>query len=62
MATKRENASDASAPTYTKQQFLSAQRFSDRKDILNALLVDDQLYTMEQVETLLADFMKKEVS
>lgn len=62
MAIKKENASDASAQTYTKQQFLSAQRFSDKKDILNAVLVDDQLYTMEQVETLLADFMKKEVS
>lgn len=62
MTTKKENVAETVAPTYTKQQFLSAKRFAGHSDLLNALLDDDQIYTMEQVEKLLEDFIKKEVS
>lgn len=48
-------------PVYTKQQFLAAKRFAGQTDMLHALLDDDQVYSMEQVEKLLADFKKKEV-
>lgn len=48
-------------PVYTKQQFLTAKRFAGQTDMLHALLDDGQVYSMEQVEKLLADFKKKEV-
>lgn len=58
---KKETQGESNAPTYTKQQFLSAKKFAGNGDVLNALLADDQVYTMQQVEKLLNDFLKKEV-
>jgi len=47
--------------TYTKEQILGSQRFSNvHKDILDALLVESQQYTIEQAEKLVKDFEKKE--
>lgn len=49
------------APVYTKQQFLGSKRYaSAQKDVLSALLKDDETYTTDQVTTLIADFMRKE--
>lgn len=50
----------AEASGYTKQQFLGSAKYADKKDLLNALLVDDQSYTSDEVEKLLNEFLKKE--
>ncbi|EJW14723.1 hypothetical protein [Paenibacillus alvei] len=51
----------AAATTYTKEQILGSQRFSNvHKDILGALLDGSQQYTVEQAEKLIKDFEKKE--
>jgi len=57
----QEPASEAeAAPSYTKEQFLSSGRYAAHRDVLNVLLVDEKLYTHDEVEALLSEFMKKE--
>ncbi|WP_158081707.1 hypothetical protein [Paenibacillus selenitireducens] len=52
----------AAVTTYTKEQVLGSQRFSNvQKDILGALLGGDQECTLEQAEKLIQEFEKKEV-
>lgn len=44
---------------YSKQQFLSAKKFARQKDLIDALLVDGQAYTTDQVTKIVEDFLKK---
>ena len=45
---------------YSKEQILLSQAYANRKDILNVILKDGD-YTIEAVDKLLENFMKKEV-
>lgn len=45
---------------FTKQQFLQSAKFEGNRDLLNALLSDNETYTLEQVDALLDEFLKKE--
>lgn len=47
--------------SYSKEQLVKAERFKDRKDLLNAILSDDKQYTIEDVEQLMDDFLKGKV-
>ena len=47
---------------YTKEQILHAKKYENRKDLLNALLKDGELYTMQQAEKSIEDFMKGQVN
>ncbi len=49
------------APKFTKEQLLSAERFSGRKDALGALLRDNREYTIAEAEGALDKFMKGKV-
>ncbi len=60
--TTENKQSSATKAAYTKQQFMASKRLSpSEKDILYALLQDDQKYTHEQIQKILQDFLKKEV-
>lgn len=49
------------APTFTKEQFVRSAQFStSQKDVLNALLAEETVYTVDQVAVLVEQFMKKE--
>ncbi|CAI3675041.1 conserved hypothetical protein [Clostridium neonatale] len=43
---------------YTKQQILKSKRYSDKQDLINALLEDNGHYTLSQVDEIINDFMK----
>lgn len=43
--------------TYSKKQFVNSKKFAKRKDILNALLEDDKMYSIAQVEEIINDFL-----
>lgn len=43
---------------FSKEQLLSAERFRDRKDIVNALLSPDREYTIADVEQMIEKYMK----
>lgn len=50
------------SPVFTKERLLQSKRFAQQKDLLNALLKDDQEYTIVQVETILNRFLKGKVN
>ena len=50
------------APAYTKAQLLTSKKYQDRRDLLTALLADDQQYTGEQVDQLIERYMKGKVN
>lgn len=63
MAVKKTNKLTVSEPEkierlFSKEQLLTAERFQDRKDIVNALLSDDKQYTVESVEQKITKYMK----
>lgn len=66
MALKNTNKSAASESVkieslFSKEQLLAAERFQDRKDIVNALLSSDKQYTVETVEQMIEKYMKGQV-
>lgn len=46
---------------FTKKQLSESGRFSAERDILSALLEDDAMYTAEQAEKIIAEYMKGRV-
>jgi hypothetical protein len=56
---KEAEQPESAEPTYTKQQYLTSKRFlPQQKDVLVALLNDDQRYTVEQVDGMLDSFYR----
>ena len=57
-----ENRGKQAAPKFTKQQFLKSANFSRvEKDVLRALMKEDELYTLEQAKKMVIDFAKRTV-
>ena len=66
IAAADENSAVSKAETapkaaFSKSQLISSKRFSDRRDILNALLSDNEKYTVEAVEKKIINYMKGQV-
>lgn len=66
MAVKKTNKPAATEPEkieklFSKEQLLAAERFQERKDIVNALLSPDKKYTVEAVEQMIEKYMKGQV-
>ena len=59
MAVKKENKT--SDDVFSKEQILGSKKFANRKDILNVLLKDDETYSIDDVETMIKEFLNKEV-
>jgi hypothetical protein len=57
-----ETTETVNTATFTKEQLLSAKKYFNRKDILGVLLDDGKEYTIEQVDTLVDEFMKGKVN
>ena len=47
--------------SFSKEQLLSSEHFRERKDIVNALLVSDEQYTVKEVEEKIKRYMKGKV-
>ncbi|MCP1311112.1 hypothetical protein [Paenibacillus tyrfis] len=62
-AMKEETAAaQESLPAFTKQQFLESKLFTaQQKDLLNALLQDEETYTTDQVKQQIEQYLKKAV-
>lgn len=50
------------AVTYTKEQILCSRKYKYRRDALGVVLADGKEYTIEEVDTLLDEFMKGKVN
>ena len=46
---------------FEKEQIIKSKKYREDADIIGALLRDGESYTFKQVDTLLDDFMKKEI-
>ena len=47
---------------FTKQQIVNSKKYKKNVDLLNALLKDDKLYTLEEVNKTIEDFRKGKVN
>ncbi len=47
--------------SFTKDQLISAERFSDKKDALNALLSKERTYTAREAENIILSYLKGQV-
>jgi hypothetical protein len=52
---------DKSVPKFGKEQLLKSNWYSHRRDALEALLEDGEVYSHAAVERLISDFMKGKV-
>ena len=59
MATKQKEKQEA---MFSKEQILASNKYADRRDALDAILEDNGVYTIEQVDSLLEKFMKGKVN
>lgn len=59
MATKQKEKQDV---MFSKEQILASNKYADRRDALDAILDDNGVYTIEQVDSLLEKFMKGKVN
>lgn len=48
-------------PKFSKEKLLKSKKFEKRRDILSALLSAETEYTIAEVETLIAEYMEREV-
>lgn len=46
---------------YKKEQLLYAERYRERRDLIQALLKDGQEYSLEEADRLLEDYLKGKV-
>ena len=49
-------------PEFTKEQMVRAACYRDRRDLVDALLKDGEMYTFEEVNSRINKFMKGKVS
>ena len=61
MATTTKTATTKEVAKYSKQQILSSKRYSDKRDVLNVVLDDYMRYTIDEIEKLIANFLKGKV-
>lgn len=54
-------AGKPAAPKFSKERLVRSDRFAKRRDLLSALLNDDKLYSIEEVEAAIEHYMKGKV-
>lgn len=57
----KRNNPEKVASLFSKRQLLSAKRFRERRDIIDALLSSEKQYTMQEVEEKIERYMKGRV-
>lgn len=62
MKTKKEEKVQIQEDKFTKEQLVKSKMFSDRIDLLNALLKDNRKYSIKEVNEIINKFLKGKVS
>ncbi|NLY47184.1 MAG: hypothetical protein GX053_14530 [Tissierella sp.] len=52
---------DKTENRFTKQQVLASKKLSYSRDLINAILKEDETYTLKEVETKINEYLKGEV-
>lgn len=50
------------AAKFTKEQLVKSEKYFDKRDIVNVLLLDEKEYTTKEVDDMIEEFMKKAVN
>lgn len=58
---KTKQKAEAVEATFTLAQLLKAKKYTDKKDLLNALLNENEQYTIKQVDDIIEKFLKGKV-
>ena len=62
MSTKQKSAASAATePKFIKESLVNSKRFRNERDLVSALLEDGAEYTISEVETMIAKYMKGKV-
>ena len=61
MAQKKTKAESKQENLFSKEQILASSKYANRRDVLGAILSDNDTYTFEKVDSLLEKFMKGKV-
>ncbi len=61
MTTKKAAAAEAKPQKYTKVALAGSKRFQLKRDLINAILIDGEEYTIEEVENAIENYLKQEV-
>ena len=62
MAAKAKTATGvADESVFTKAALVSSKRFAHKRDLVSAMLEDGKEYTIEQVESMIHNYLKGEV-
>lgn len=62
MDIKDENIKEIEVSKFTKSQITSSKKYKNRRDLVNAILDDSKLYSIDEVDALIKQFMKNEVN
>lgn len=57
-----QQSKDISTFKFSKQQLVASKKYSVQRDVLNALLEDGQVYTFDEVDRKLKEFLKGKVN
>ena len=58
---EKVNTVNQAEKTYTKEQILNSKAYRHKKDLINALLVNGNLYSLNTVDQIIKDFMEGDV-
>ena len=58
---EKRNEAESREALFAKRQLMSSSRFWDRRDLLEALLDEKELYTIKAVEKKIQKYMKGRV-
>lgn len=58
---KNKTADTENEALFTRDSLLSARRFRDKKDLLSAVLKENQSYTASQAEEIIEKYLKGRV-
>lgn len=56
-----ESKAKTNAPTFTKAQLMASKRYQNKVDLVDALLADDKVYTLDEVDKKIDNFLKGKV-
>ncbi|WP_419962103.1 hypothetical protein [Psychrobacillus sp. BM2] len=59
---KREAEQEIALFKFTKEQLVKSKKYSHQRDVLNALLSDVEVYTFDEVDQKLHEFLKGKVN
>ncbi|WP_024832386.1 hypothetical protein [Ruminiclostridium josui] len=56
------NAKASEVPIFSKEQIISCKRYAGRKDLLNVLLESNKMYSFDEVDNSINNFLKGKVN